>query len=552
MLVRERPRLTHTVEIETPDGRRYRWAHDEPDPANVFGGLSHSSTMPGGFESADCVLPRKPASDYADVERFSTMRVRDAGGGIVWEGRLEGAARTSGDQMAIRPSAVGYQALLDDDKSARGIFVGRDLSAWQAMSRERRVTLAPSARVTDPQTLADESSGLPAMALTLRLEGDVYPIAESYYDAGGGNKLGAIYYDFVALNTSAADPNWLLQFGFAAQDNLNTAAGDSSADLHSAVTGAGYFTPAVARRFAWVQFIYGTNLVSSPGVDRTVMLRNLAVYGDHGLTRRGPDPGGLYASDMAAYAVRTWAPLLNLTEGEYGTVQPSTFVIPHMEFREPTTCGEMIRQFTRFRLEDWAVWENRTFWMNDRGGRGRAWRARVGAAQLEETGPQADRVWESVIVAYRDTDGSTRTVGPPGSGADTEDAALHDSDPDNPANQLGLRRRDMLQMGTATAASATEIGRRFLQEAKLVDSSGRARLIGHVEDDAGNLHPYSHVRAGDTLTFPDSSDPSPRRIVKADHNHDERSCSVDLDAPPEGLQALLERLAVVLVPLGVN
>ena len=174
-----------------------------------------------------------------------------------------------------------------------------------------------------------------------------------------------------------------------------------------------------------------------------------------------------------------------------------------------------------------------------------------GPSQLEETGPQVERIWESVIVQYQDVDGSTKTVGPVGSGADTETDDLKDDDPDNPANKLGITRRDLLVMGIGTAASATEVGRRFLEESKLLDSSGRARLIGHVQDSHGVWHPYSHVRAGDTISFVDSSDTS-YQADRPDRQDPRRpTCSVDLDAPPEGLQALLERLGVVLVPLGV-
>ena len=197
------------------------------------------------------------------------------------------------------------------------------------------------------------------------------------------------------------------------------------------------------------------------------------------------------------------------------------------------------------------MWEDLTFWWHDRGARGRQWRARTGPSQLEETGPQVERIWESVIVQYQDVDGSTTTVGPVGSGADTETDDLKDDDPDNPANKLGITRRDLLVMGIGTAASATEVGRRFLEESRLLDSSGRARLVGHVQDSHGVMHPYSHVRAGDTISFVDSSDTSYRRIVRTDKTRDDRSCSIDLDAPPEGLAALLERLGVVLVPLGV-
>src|SRR4051812_4801515 len=105
MHVRELPPLRQYIELATPSGRRYRWADDEPNPANVPSGLRHSSTMPGGHESCDVTLPRKPGVDYSDLERLSTLRVVGAGGDVAGEFRLERAPRVSGDQMAISPSA---------------------------------------------------------------------------------------------------------------------------------------------------------------------------------------------------------------------------------------------------------------------------------------------------------------------------------------------------------------------------------------------------------------------------------------------------------------
>jgi hypothetical protein len=279
------------------------------------------------------------------------------------------------------------------------------------------------------------------------------------------------------------------------------------------------------------------------------LIRRIAVYGDHGLTLRGSEPdAGFYDADIIGYAISRWCPLLITTTA---SLAASTFVIPQMAFLDPTTVGEIVRQSTRFDLRDWAVWDNKTFWLHDRGARGRSWRARVGPARLEETGPQVDRLWNSIIVSYQDVDGTTRTVGPIGSGADTETSALTDSDPENPATKLGINRRDLLTMGTGTPASATKVGQRFLEESKALDSSGRATFIGHVEDDRGILHPYSHIHAGDTVCFVDAADTSVRRIVSTEKSRADRSCSIDIDAPPEGLQALLERLGVVLVPLGL-
>jgi hypothetical protein len=104
-----------------------------------------------------------------------------------------------------------------------------------------------------------------------------------------------------------------------------------------------------------------------------------------------------------------------------------------------------------------------------------------------------------------------------------------------------------LQVEVTTEAGAIEIGRRFLEETKLLDGSGQARIVGHVKDDRGVLHPYSRIRSGDYIAFDDAADPSYRRIVKTTKDDAAKTCTVDLDAPPEGLQALLERLNAVLV-----
>jgi hypothetical protein len=132
LTVRERAPLRLSVKITSPNGTPARWCLDEPDPANVPSGISFSTTMPGGFDQFSCVLPRKPSLDYPDMAEFSTVTVYGAGGEVAWQGRLETTPRTSGDQVSVTPGAVGWQAALDDDQSARMIYVDTDLTRWQA------------------------------------------------------------------------------------------------------------------------------------------------------------------------------------------------------------------------------------------------------------------------------------------------------------------------------------------------------------------------------------------------------------------------------------
>lgn len=287
-------------------------------------------------------------------------------------------------------------------------------------------------------------------------------------------------------------------------------------------------------------------------VDRGVFFTMAAVYGNHGLTKRGSGSAttapGLYASDIINHAVSTWAPKLTID-----IPTDTTFAIPQMEFRTPTTAAEIVKSANRFHLWDWGVWENKTFRYQARNSQ-RNWLARVGPSRLEQTGQIAD-IPNGVIVVYQDVDGTPKFVGPTGSGVDTESATLIDADTQIPANQFSpvIKRWAILDMGeVSTSAAAIQVGERFLAESKLINTAGRAELTGWVMDDKGVTEPYWKVRAGDTIQFLDAADTSTRRIVKTSKNHDSRAVAIDLDSPPEGMAALLERLGVGLVNLSAR
>jgi hypothetical protein len=556
--VRELAPLRHSVEIVTPNGRHARWAADEHLPENAVSGMGWSSTMPGGHEAWNATLARLVGRDYPDLDELSRITVYAAGGEIVWQGRLQGSPRSWGDSSTISPQAVGYQAALEDDQSAAAIYVDRDLSRWGGASVQRQIDLiAANFAAHDPTVAPDATNGAPSLITEVS---DAWaatgqPAAEAWYDAGSGLRIGSVYYAWKkSPNLTLPDPNWTWSVAASADDILT--APDSSGELRAAGPGTGTLTTTGGdKRFARAQLAY-LAAAGTAGVAYAIYW-TLAVYGDHGLTKYGTEDAthakGLLASDIVAHAIGRWAPSLAYTTGPGGTIQPSSFVIPHLAFLEPTTAAEIVKQASRFSLPDWAVWEGPTFYWNDRGARGRKWRARVGPAQLQETGPSIDRLWNSCIVRYTDVDGSTRTVGPPGSRADTESAYLVDSDPQNPANQAGLTRRALLTMGTTVAAAAIEVGARFLEFQKVISHAGAAKLVGHVLDDRGVLWPVSRVRAGDSIVFTDAADPtSERRIVRANYSDSDKSCDVDLDAPPDAMDALLERLSVALIPLGVN
>jgi hypothetical protein len=549
--IREGPPLRLSVNIETPDGRNYRWAEDDPDPRNAPMGVSFSSSAVGGFDSFTCTLPRKTQVEYRDLQRLSTVTIRGSGGHIAWQGRIESLPRVSGEVLSVTPGAVGWQAHLDDNKGASGVYIDQDLSGWQPMSAGRKLELYDSGSydvLQDGSSSADEETGLPDLRLTASGPWVTGVRSEIWYDAGPANKLDTIYAEWVARSPiSTANGYFARAAAYSGDTGTDLEAGADWLAIGATGTLAEIF--ATPKRYGSIA-LWRLTANTADG-DRELRATKVVVLGQQNLTMRGTlgDNPGYLASDLIEDIVAEWAPRLTTTAD---SIDPSSFIIPQFAFKDFTTASEMIREANRFHLYDWAVWEGPTFHYHAPRQYGKKWRARIAPAQLEEAGPSVESLFNGVIVRYNDPSGTARTVGPGGSGANVETDDLSDDDDLLLANQLGVKRWEILDMGgMSTASGATEVGRRFLEESKLLNASGRARLEGWVTDDAGVKHPAWKVRGGDTISFIDAADTSERKIVKADYNHDSRVCSVDLDAPPEGLDELLQRLQVVLVPLGL-
>jgi hypothetical protein len=563
LLVRERMPLRLHATVETPSGLRRRWAPDERKPDYALNLGPFSNTIPGGFEQASATLARKIAQELPDIEELSTVTIRGVGGEIAWQGRLEGSPRTWGDQSSVQPALVGWQAHLDDNNTARMIYVDADKTRWVGPSVQRQINLVTAGGGTDtsaPSTAPDLATGYPSLVCAIQGPDSRQMSVEAWYDANGID-LGALYYAWKrdgVLDNTDTNWSWLARLS---SDDLDTSV-DATANLRAAGPGKGTLTATVAGR-KWAQLLLRYNAAVPTNVLNQLFWTALAVYGNHGLALQGAgdyqNAPGLLASDIVAHAVSTWAPLLDFTTGQNGTIVPSTFVIPHLTFPDATTVSQIISGASAYDLQDWAVWDGPRFWWYPRGTYGRTWRTRTGDCQLQEAGPQISRLWNGVIVTYQDVTGVSRTVGPTGSGAIIEDASLLDTDPSNPCNQItnpdgtALRRWTTLQMGTSTSAAAIKVGQAFLAEQRLLDTSGQATLTGHVQDDATGIYwPAWMIRSGDSLRVVDSNDPSARRIIRAEFDPSTAQCPLSLDSPPDGMQQLLARLSVSLTSLGFS
>lgn len=554
--IREHPPLGLNHEAETPSGRFYRWGKDEPRPENNPSSHSFSTTMPGGFDQESVTLPRKPGVDYSDLERLTTLRAVGAGGEIASETRLERAPRTSGDQFSIGPEAKGWIAHTEDNSSAAEIYIDRELSAWQGMSNARKLALLKAGwAVGDFGVDTDPSSALPS--LTFNIDGN-FPkkTIEAWFDAGPGMRIASVRWERISRsNVGAGSPNSSFGFYVGVAANDLGEGGENTADQHTAGEDsdpASVFTPTTPARWARMDWEYP--LANDDAFNYASYVRRPVIIGDHGLALLGTSPElGVLAADVVANAISRWAPLLRYTTGPTGTIRPSVFVIPHLSFKDKTTTLAMIEGANRYELRDYAVWENRTFHYHEWGDRGRKWRTRVAPSQLTETGPTVERLRNGAIVQWQDVDRSTKTAGPIGSGCDIEDETLEDRDPENSANQRGIRRwGPPIDMGGVSVESeAIRVGALYLKRLKETDTSGQMQLVATVEDAHGIVRPASQVRAGDTIVPVDASDTRERRIIRTSYNADTLTNTVDLDAPPDGTPDLLAQLGVSIADLGL-
>jgi len=394
----------------------------------------------------------------------------------------------------------------------------------------------------------DWDSAAPAIVCTFPTADNGSPINEMWYWAPGIG-IGVIWWRADKMTGAiTSDPNYNVHLGVSSDPQASIYVAAPPGDFAGVLPYAGYFDPGPVYDFGWCQFSWDQT-IKTENLSEQVKFWDLCVYDNSGITRRGTDPQGVWASDVIKYLLSMWAPMVGYTASTIDDT--SSFIIPHLEFREATTVSEGIKQAMRFHTNDfdWAVWNGRLLYIKPKNS-GRKWRARSGPAQLEQAGQQIERVWNGIFVQFTDGAGTTVRVGPPGSGADVTSSMLLDTDPDNPANVAGINRWDQLNIGYSTPAGAIQIGAEFLAESKQLDQSGNATLTGYVEDESGILRPYSHVHADDTISFIDAADTSFRRISSTNKNDTSKSCGITIDSPPEGLQALLERLDAALVRLG--
>ena len=524
------------VSLNLADGRTLRFGGDEKDALDVPTDISWETTIPGGFGAASVTLPR-PANLYADDARlFSDLVIYGPGAKVLYEGYVTAVPQVGTQEIQLQTS--GWSTTLERIQTFREIFVDRDLGRWGDPSRTRRdaLKLAGYNEIEGGSVEQDGANGLPALTLTAP-NAAVNPIKEATYNAPAGVKISQVYYDYTSFASSSFGAFWVV----ATNDAVTTF--ESSSDLITTTNASGTGTFAPSARYP--HLLINFQLTGTVSGDSSLTLRKLAVYGNHGITLRGSDPKGVYASDVVSYVISK-SPLTATSD----SVEPTSFVIPHLIYPEDTSLRQVIEEVTILGGQgnvpnDWGAYDNKTFFWRSPGTYGRTWRVRrdqVATAQSE--GPDADLRTAGVKVSYTDAAGTSKSVGPIGSNADYETNELLDIDPDNPAFRIqGAYATE--SVGITSQEGAVNIGKLILNERNRLQWRGSITLQGEATDENGNTYPVAEVRAGDQIIVEDDADLTPRPVNSTSYSHSSLTLSANVGARPDSLESLLGQLAAV-------
>jgi len=538
-----------------PRGAGARWAEDEPNPENVLADAEWGTEIPGGYKDFSCTLGRNPQLDWRDLVAYHDAYAYQPGVAKVWEGFLDKAPDVSGEHKSISPSLLGYQSVLEDNNAVQVGFIDCDLSKWGDPSSQLKLNVlgGNSQYQGDTSTgFADAGASGPGIMhhfsrIVTTAGGGPFAIIESWY-YGDGAAIGKFLYNFNFAKGGGSNELWdnLTQLS---TDDLATSV-DSSADYNGLSANAQTLNATTnSRKYVRLYTLYRGTFTGDG--EWLVIFEYPKVIGNHGLPIRGTWPNvGLSAKQMLEYLIPTFASPLTV-DSEY--IDDDGFTIPQAWYGDPTSVADIVRDVVKYGLYDWFVYGDKRFQLRKPGTYGKFWKAYVSPSNLNEVGIDSQRLWRSVVVSYTDVDGNTRTVGPPGSQASVTSSELEIIDPEHPAVKAGRNRVAILDLqGIGTPATAIAVGKRFLEEANLLNRSGSATLAGYVMDQYGIFWPAACVKSGDWISFVDAADKSYRKIINTSYRHSERSNEIDLDAPASGLEALLERLQVGLISLGVN
>ena len=526
-----KPPIDLDVEIETVDGT-FRLDEDNLKAGKRPSGLSFSTQRGDGHGTGGYSVARRIFRDYPDIGLLDTHRFIGENGEIAYEGRVQSTPRTNDPQQEIAINLVGWMTYLKNRK-VNPLYVDRRLSRWQGMSASRKLAWHQGAASTiaDGQVSNDPTSLLPAVMLMEEGPWLASNSAESWYDAGAGNVVAQLYYDFtIGTAVGPADTSWTWRVAVA-DDDLTTNAVVSS-NLRAA-SGSGYFTPSTPRRWAYAQMFYAAAGGVS-GAQYPVFFRKLAAYGGHGLTPRGSDPGGLYITDIIQHLLATYYPKIAWAG------QTNTYPVQQAAWNDSPVFGyDILQQLNDLALWETNVWEGPSLEFRPADYTKADWLIRTDdpGVKVNFQGDSIENFANGVAVTFTDFGGKETILSP------SDYSELRDDTESNPANRHKEQLWTEVSVPWPTiAADALQYGRAYLAEYNRPKRPASFTIAGgYIRDGAGHWRQGWRVRSSDTIAIGDHPADANRLITATSWSHDSRTLTITVDAPPKTLDAITAR-----------
>lgn len=532
------PTLSPPVRVtsQSADGTTY-------DLTSLITSLSYSNVNPGGDEAASFTYTKQWTTAIPELNRGNILRIM-AGLDVVWQGRIEEADRSADQTETVNVTAYGLGTRLRDS-TMREIYVDRDISRWGDMSRAQQIAFLSGGTysVGNFEQVFDTGSGLPALktGVTGAWAATARPIGYALYDAGPSLIAATIYVD-PQYQGPVNDGTWNVKVNKADTD---TPTNESTV---SSFPTAGYIT--IGSRVVDLQVFFNA-AGGTEGLEQLVMWRNPTVYGNHGLTRQGSDPGG-FTTDQIVRNVLGRASGITARR-----IDSQTFVIPHFAVHDPTPHQDVIESAAGVVLVDWGTWgpssplDNSTtgyFDLTTQDRQTAHWFAYRFESDSLDLHSETATLYNRVDVAYQDASGT--------SFLETRTASVPELD------QAGITRTYPLDGGLMTQAGAQTYGDTFLSLfggfAPARGSISYSRPIIHYR--RGRISPLymradgSNLRVPDVLptqtlfaldSSPDRRTMFPIKRVSVDLSSGAvPQAQVDLDQASDALSALGARLAL--------
>ena len=292
----EKPPLGLHAELVFPNGTTTRWDSDAVDARNQPTGISFKTSRYNGFTDCNLTLNRRIDQDYPDLGLLEGLNLIGYDASVAYEGWVAALPRSLQTTPQIGVQAQGWMAHAKDQTFIE-CYVDRDLSKWRQMGIALNAGQITSKFAPSSMSVANDQSFQPALIATVTgpwgTEG--MPDVEAWWGQPGVT-IGSIYAAWSKTSTIlSADTNWKWRVDLA--DNDAAGGLQEGAELRSPGPNVTTTTATTATRaYGRIVLAYTTSSASTSAF--TVYWSKVAVYGTHGLTKHGEEPGGFYVSDI--------------------------------------------------------------------------------------------------------------------------------------------------------------------------------------------------------------------------------------------------------------